>query len=337
MPRKSTRTDDECNIARVTRPPRRSNARERRAARAFARLVRIMDILRSTRGCPWDRKQTAATLRPFLLEETYEAIEAIDRGDMAELEGELGDVVFQCVFQAQIAFEAGRFEIADSINRIVEKLIRRHPHVFTPAGAPLGKRGRKGKVRTSEAVLEQWEQVKAREQEAAGKEQRLLSGVPRALPALSRAYEIGTRVAAVGFEWPKATDVMDKIEEETSELREALQESPARAAEELGDLLFSIANLSRRLGLDPESALREANNKFTQRFGAVEDRLAQVNRSVHHATLEEMEAAWQAIKVESALPAARAQSRAERRRSPQTTLARSRSTHGRTRRPSRPR
>jgi MazG family protein len=291
-----------------------------------------MDILRSTRGCPWDRKQTPQSLRPFLLEETYEAIEAIDRGDMAELEGELGDVVFQCVFQAQIASEAGRFEIADSIDHIVAKLIRRHPHVFTPAGMPLGKRGRKGKVRTSEAVLEQWEQVKAREQAAAGKEQRLLSGVPRALPALSRAYEIGTRVAAVGFEWPKAVDVMDKIEEETRELREALNESPARAAEELGDLLFSVANLSRRLGIDPESALREANNKFTERFGAVEDRLAKGNRSVHLATLEEMEAAWQAVKLEAA---ARAQSRAARPRSPKTTPVRSRSTRAQTRRPSR--
>ena len=294
-----------------------------------------MDILRSTRGCPWDRKQTPETLRPFLLEETYEAIEAIDRGDMAELEGELGDVVFQCVFQAQIAFEAGRFEIADSIDHIVAKLIRRHPHVFTPAGAPLSKRGRKGKVSTSEAVLEQWEQVKAREQAAAGKEQRLLSGVPRALPALSRAYEIGTRVAAVGFEWPKAEDVMDKIDEEARELREALRESPARAAEELGDLLFSLANLSRKLGLDPESALREANNKFTERFAGVEDRLAKKNRSVHVATLEEMEAAWEEVKINAALPAARAQSRAEPPRSTKTTSARSRSTRAPKRRPSR--
>jgi MazG family protein len=294
-----------------------------------------MDILRSTRGCPWDRKQTPETLRPFLLEETYEAIEAIDRGDMAELEGELGDVVFQCVFQAQIAFEAGRFEIADSIDHIVAKLIRRHPHVFTPAGAPLSKRGRKGKVRTSEAVLEQWEQVKAREQAAAGKEQRLLSGVPRALPALSRAYEIGTRVAAVGFEWPKAEDVMDKIDEEARELREALRESPARAAEELGDLLFSLANLSRKLGLDPESALREANNKFTERFAGVEDRLAKKNRSVHVATLEEMEAAWEEVKINAAFPAARAQSRAEPPRSTKTTSARSWSTRAPKRRPSR--
>jgi ATP diphosphatase len=296
-----------------------------------------MDVLRSTRGCPWDRKQTAATLRPFLLEETYEAIDAIDRGDMAELEGELGDVVFQCVFQAQIAFEAGRFEIADSIDHIVAKLIRRHPHVFTPAGAPLTRRGRRGKVRTSAAVLEQWEQVKAREQAAAGKEQRLLSGVPRALPALSRAYEIGTRVAAVGFEWPKAEDVMAKIEEETRELREALHESPARAAEELGDLFFSLANLSRKLGLDPESALREANNKFTERFAAVEDRLARDNRSVHSSTLDEMEAAWQEVKMAAASPGVKAQIRAEPRPTSRTTLAHSPSPRARKPRPSRPR
>jgi nucleoside triphosphate diphosphatase len=296
-----------------------------------------MDVLRSPRGCPWDRKQTAATLRPFLLEETYEAIDAIDRGDMAELEGELGDVVFQCVFQAQIAFESGHFEIADSINHIVAKLIRRHPHVFTPAGAPLSKRGRKGKVRTSEAVLEQWEQVKAREQAAAGKEQRLLSGVPRALPALSRAYEIGTRVAAVGFEWPNAEDVMDKIDEEARELREALQESPARAAEELGDLLFSIANLSRKLGLDPESALREANNKFTERFGGVEDALKNENKSVHSATLEEMEAVWRRVKNEAALSPANEDRRAARPRSPQTKPSHSPSTRARTGRPSRQR
>ena len=181
-------------------------------------------------------------------------------------------------------------------------------------------------------MLEQWEQVKAREQAAAGKEQRLLSGVPRALPALSRAYEIGTRVAAVGFEWPKAEDVMAKIEEETRELREALEESPARAAEELGDLLFSLANLSRKLGLDPESALREANNKFTERFASVEDRLARENRSVHSSSLEEMEAAWQAVKMEAEV---RAQSRAGRPGSPPTRLARSPSTPARKRRPSR--
>lgn len=287
-----------------------------------------MATLRSPNGCPWDRKQTPKSLRPFLLEETYETIEAIDRGDTDELKGELGDVMFQCVFQAQIAAEAGRFEIADSIDHIVAKLIRRHPHVFTPAGSPLSAKGRRGKVRTSKAVLEQWEQVKAREQALAGEEQRLLSGVPRALPALARAHEISTRVAAVGFDWPETADVIDKIEEETRELREALRESPARSAEEFGDLLFSLSNLARKLGLDPESALREANDKFTERFSALEDWLARTGRTVHAATLEEMEEAWQAIKAES---------RAQPRQSPRTTSGRPPSIRERRRRPSRPR
>jgi MazG family protein len=285
-----------------------------------------MDTLRSREGCPWDRQQTPRTLRPFLLEETYEAIEAIDRGDMDDLKGELGDVMFQCVFQAQIASETGRFDIADSLDHIVAKLIRRHPHVFTAKGAPLSRAARVGKVRTPTAVLEQWEQVKAREQSAAGREPRLLSGVPRALPALARAYEISTRVAAVGFDWPKTTDVVDKIEEETRELREALAESPKRAAEEMGDLLFSVANLARKLGIDPESALREANDKFTARFEAVETRLAADGTSVHAATLAEMERVWQEVK---------AGAQAARRTSTRSTTARLPSGRARSRRPSR--
>lgn len=285
-----------------------------------------MAILRSRDGCPWDRKQTPKTLRPFLIEETYEAIDAIDRGDMKELAGELGDVMFQCIFQAQIAAEAGRFDIADSLDHIVQKLIRRHPHVFTANGVPLSKAARRGKVRTSGAVLQQWEALKAGEQAKAGVEPRLLSGVPRALPALTRALEIGTRVAAVGFEWPTTAGVMDKIEEEARELRAALHESPARAGEEMGDLLFSIANLSRRLGIDPEAALREANDKFTSRFSALEDSLEAAGSTVHAATLEEMEAAWQQVKA-ARLPA--------RRKASRTTTDRSRSERARSGRPSR--
>jgi len=310
----------------VTHPASRLSIRERRAARAIARLVRIMAILRSRDGCPWDRKQTPKTLRPFLIEETYEAIDAIDRGDMKELAGELGDVMFQCIFQAQIAAEAGRFDIADSLDHIVQKLIRRHPHVFTANGVPLSKAARRGKVRTSGAVLQQWEALKAGEQAKAGVEPRLLSGVPRALPALTRALEIGTRVAAVGFEWPTTAGVMDKIEEEARELRAALHESPARAGEEMGDLLFSIANLSRRLGIDPEAALREANDKFTSRFSALEDSLEAAGSTVHAATLEEMEAAWQQVKA-ARLPA--------RRKASRTTTDRSRSERARSGRPSR--
>jgi MazG family protein len=277
--------------------------RARRAGAAFAHLVRLMSALRSRRGCPWDRRQTHATLRPFLLEETYEVIEAIDRGDLAALPGELGDVLFQCVFHAQIAAERGRFDIADAVGAIAAKLIRRHPHVFTPAGRPLTRAGRRRRTaRTPSAVLEQWERLKAKEQAGAGERRRLLSGVPRSLPALLRAHEIGTRVAAVGFDWPRAGQVLDKIDEEVRELRAAVAESPARAAEELGDLLFSIANLARKLDLEPESALRQASDKFTRRFTALEALFERQGRSVHDATLEEMEEGWNLVKAGTKTP-----------------------------------
>ena len=277
------------------------DARARRAGARFARLVRVMDTLRSARGCPWDRQQTHETLRPFLIEEAYEMIDAIDRGDVDKLPGELGDVLFQCVFHAQIAIENGRFEIADAITAIVDKLIRRHPHVFTPSGRPLPRRRKaSAKAKTPAAVLEQWEVIKAKEQKGAGAKARILAGVPRAMPALVRAHEIGTRVAAVGFDWPEADQVVDKIEEEVRELRDALHESPARAAEELGDALFSIANLARKLGLDAEAALRAANDKFTSRFEQLEQDLESRGRTVHDSSLEEMEQAWQRIKWHSA-------------------------------------
>jgi MazG family protein len=291
--------------------------RVRQAGTAFARLVRIMEALRSPAGCPWDRKQTHDTLRPFLLEETYEALDALDRRDLDALPGELGDVLFQCVFHAQIAAEARRFDIVTAIDAISAKLIRRHPHVFTPSGRPLATRTRAGgTVRTSQAVIEQWEQIKAREQRAAGSAERVLSGLPASLPALLRAYEIGTRVSAVGFDWAKAEDVIEKIDEEVRELRGALGESPERAAEELGDLLFSVANLARKLGLEPESALRQANDKFTRRFAAVEDTLARQGVSVHEATLDEMERAWHTVKKAPAGGAVRNGAPTSRRRRP---------------------
>ncbi len=273
-------------------------ARAQRAGRAMAKLVKIMATLRSPNGCPWDRKQTHASLRPFLLEETYEALDALDRGDLDALPGELGDVLFQCVFHAQIAAEAGRFDMADALEAIRAKLIRRHPHVFTPSGRPLapGRQTHRRVASTPSAVLTQWEQIKAAEQGDAGAEKRILSGMPRTLPALLRAYEIGTRVAAVGFDWPDTGGVVDKIEEEVRELREALTENRERAAEELGDLLFSIANLARKLNLEPEAALRAANEKFSVRFAGVEADLQRRGSSVHDATTEEMEAAWQRVK-----------------------------------------
>jgi MazG family protein len=256
-----------------------------------------MQTLRSPGGCPWDREQTHASLRPHLLEEAYEAIETIDRGDLDALPAELGDVLFQCVFHAQIAAEDRRFDIGDAVDTITQKLIRRHPHVFTPSGRPLSSKARRTSlIRTSTAVKEQWEVIKAREQASAGTARRVLKGVPRSLPALQRAHEIGRRVAAVGFDWAHASDVVDKMDEEVRELRAALSESPERAAEELGDFLFSVANLARKLGVEPESALRTANDKFTRRFDALEEWFERRGRSVHGASLEELEAGWSNIK-----------------------------------------
>jgi MazG family protein len=273
-----------------------------------------MATLRSRHGCPWDRKQTHASLRPFLLEETYEALDALDRGDLKALPGELGDVLFQCVFHAQIAAEAGQFEMADALTAITAKLIRRHPHVFTPSGRPVarGSAATKRHPKTPSAVLTQWEEIKAGEQKRAGVDKRLLSGVPKSLPALLRAHEIGERVAAVGFDWPDTGGVMDKIEEEVRELREAVAQGTARAAEELGDVLFSIANLARKLNLEPESALRMATEKFSSRFATVEADLEARGSSVHEATTEEMEAAWQRVKTATSSRSATGRSRSRR-------------------------
>jgi MazG family protein len=222
-----------------------------------------------------------------VLEETYEVLDAIDRGDHDTLRGEIGDLLFEGVFLAQIETDEGRFTVADALDDIAEKLIRRHPHVF---GSTKG-------VDTPGQVLEQWEQIKSREQQNAGRERSVLRGMPKALPALLGAHEIGTRVAAVGFDWAKAGDVVDKVEEEVAELRRAVdRESRERVEEEMGDLLFAIANLSRKLGVEPESSLRKANGKFTQRFQRLEQLFESQGRSIHEASLEEMEEAWQGIK-----------------------------------------
>ena len=246
-----------------------------------------MRRLRGPNGCPWDREQTIESLRPFVLEETHEVLDAIDRADHADLLGEIGDLLFEGVFLAQIESDEGRFTVADSLRAITAKLIRRHPHVF----------GTTSKIRTPGQVLEQWEKIKAREQADAGTIRSVLRGMPKALPALLSAHEIGTRVAAVGFDWARTADVVDKIEEEVAELRQAVAgEGRERAEEEMGDLLFSIANLARKLGIEPESALRKANQKFTRRFQALERSLEEKGRSVHDAGLEEMEEVWGEIK-----------------------------------------
>lgn len=324
MPRNNTRTNVECTIASVT--TRSDRARAARAGRLFARLVLVMAQLRSTRGCPWDRRQTPHSLRPFLLEEAYEALDAIERRDMIELRGELGDVIFQCVFHAQIAAERGRFDAGDSLQAIVDKLIRRHPHVFQPNGRLLPRRTGRGHAAPTPAnVLQRWEELKAGEQKAAGRKPRVLSGIPRSLPSLLRAHEIGSRVSAVGFDWPDRAGVLDKIDEELAELRDASGRSRELTEEEFGDLLFSIANLGRKLGVEPEAALRRANEKFTQRFEALEADFEARGRAVHGATLDDLEAGWQRVKRRAAPRHTKSSAPARSARGPSSRRSRSQS------------
>jgi nucleoside triphosphate diphosphatase len=265
-----------------------------RAAEEFTRLIDIMATLRGAEGCPWDREQTIDSLKPFVLEETYEVLEAIDQHDHAGLCEELGDFVFEAVFLAQLESEAGHFQIADSLKIVADKLVRRHPHVFARnAGEP--------KIDSAGQVRTRWEEIKAQEkagQRDSAKPKTLLSGIAAALPALLRAYHIGTRAASVGFDWERAEDVVAKMQEEVDELREVIETGVdrERAEEEMGDLLFAMANLSRKLGIEPETALRKANDKFTRRFGALERTVAESGRTMREMSLEELEQQWQRVK-----------------------------------------
>jgi MazG family protein len=261
----------------------------------FARLVAIMRALRSPEGCPWDREQTLPSLAPFVLEEAHEVVDAIERGDVDDLRGEIGDLVFEGVFLAQVCADAGQFGIADSLRAIGDKLVRRHPHVFASPDATTAD------IRTPTEVVEQWEAIKARERAATSASHAgALDGIPRSLPALLAAHEISTRAAAVGFDWESAPDVLAKIEEEVAEVRAAITgETPERAAEEMGDLFFALANLSRKLGIEPEAALRAANRKFTARFRALEERVERRGARVPDLSLEELEQVWQEVKGEA--------------------------------------
>ncbi|MEQ1574145.1 MAG: nucleoside triphosphate pyrophosphohydrolase [Vicinamibacterales bacterium] len=268
----------------------------------FERLVEIVRTLRAPEGCPWDREQTHASLRPFVLEETYELLEAIEAGSTAGLREELGDYLFEAVLLAQISAEAGEFAIGDAVDAICDKLVRRHPHVF--------ERGAGDESMTSTEVLERWETLKARERAAEGKPaattRTTLSGVPKSLPSLLRAYELSARAAAVGFDWSKAADVLAKIEEEVAEVRREVEAGAtgqlSRAESEMGDLLFAMANLSRKLGIEPEAALRRASDTFTARFTALERAFIARGRSLSDATLQEMESEWQRVKEAETLP-----------------------------------
>ncbi|MCU0983356.1 MAG: nucleoside triphosphate pyrophosphohydrolase [Acetobacteraceae bacterium] len=257
------------------------------AAHELSRLLRIMAALRDPQaGCPWDREQSFDTIAPYTIEEAYEVADAIARRDWASVADECGDLLLQVVYYAQMGAEDGRFDFAAIARGIAEKMIRRHPHVFGP------------ETRETTAVqTAAWEAQKA-EERAARAETGVLAGIPLALPALTRAAKLTRRAARVGFDWPDAAAVLDKLDEETAELRTELAAGaePARLADELGDMLFVLANLARKLDLDPEACLRGANAKFERRFGAIEAALATQGRSPDQASLEEMEAHWQAAK-----------------------------------------
>jgi MazG family protein len=259
----------------------------------FETLLDIMARLRAPDGCPWDREQTLESLRRYLIEETYEAIDAIERKDWNGLAEELGDVQLQIVFQSQIAKENGWFEIDDVLKHINEKLVRRHPHVFGAESAD-----------TAGAVLHRWEEIKAEEKrqaESSGEptqdELGLLAAVSRAQPAMLEAREISKKAARAGFEWRDADELVDKVGEEIEEFREARAAKDTDSTEdELGDLLFLLVNVARRSGVDPELALRRANRKFRDRFGYIEQELRDKGLTLEEAGLEEMEQLWQQAK-----------------------------------------
>lgn len=256
--------------------------------RPYAELLQVMARLRAPDGCPWDREQTHESLRPYLLEETYEALEAIDRGDHPELCKELGDVLLQIVFHAQLASEAGRFTMADVCQAIVDKLVHRHPHVFADV-----------RVDGSEQVLNNWEELKRQEKGDADTPHSALDGVPARLPALLRAQRVQSRASRVGFDWDQLDGPLDKVEEEFAELRREWEQGQIAAAEEeMGDLLFALVNASRFLKINPEDALRRGVTKFERRFRAVEATFEAEGRRLSDASLEEMDAVWDRIKAQ---------------------------------------
>jgi ATP diphosphatase len=272
--------------AKPARPPQ---------PRAIDRLIEIMARLRDPEtGCPWDQEQSFKTIAPYTVEEAYEVADAIERGDMAALEEELGDLLFQVVFYAQMGAEAGLFDFDRVAERVADKMVRRHPHVFGAA-----------RVETAAEQTRAWEEHKAAERRArkAGEERHsVLDGVPLGLAALTRSEKLQKRAARVGFDWPEAVQVLDKIEEEIAELKAELgaagaQGPPAaRIEDEMGDLLFGLVNLARHLDCDPEQALRATNAKFERRFRHIEEALAETGRRPEDASLEEMEALWQEAK-----------------------------------------
>ncbi len=249
------------------------------------KLVDLMARLRGPDGCPWDRKQTTESLKPFLIEECYEVVDALDEGDADKVKEELGDLLFQIIFHARIAEENGDFTIWDVISANVEKMTRRHPHVFGDE-----------KLTTDKEVLANWEEIKKKEK---GYEQRksILEGVPKSMPSLIRAHRLQERAARVGFDWNKIDEALPKLDEEIAEFKESLKsENAARIEEELGDIFFMLVNLSRFLEVDPEEALRKTIGKFIRRFRYIEENAADAGKSLNDMTLDEMEKLWQESK-----------------------------------------
>ena len=252
----------------------------------FDRLLEIMHRLRGPAGCPWDREQTRTSLKPYLLEEAYEVLEAIESGAPEALREELGDLLFQVVFHAEIAAERGEFTMADLLAHLADKMVTRHPHVFGTAS-----------VETASQALAQWETLKQREAEVRGRRRSVIDGVPRALPALVRAQRIQSKAARVKFDWPDATAAWTKVQEEMREAATALAENDrARFADELGDVLFSLVNVARLSSLDAEDVLQAAIEKFRRRFVTMEEDLNASGRSVASVSPEELERAWDEAK-----------------------------------------
>ena len=257
-----------------------------RTLKAFGRLLEIVTALRSPEGCPWDAGQTSESLKPYLLEETYEVLDAIDRGETSGICDELGDLLLQVVFQARLFEERQAFDMGDVADAIADKLIRRHPHVFAER-----------RQSCIEALDIQWDRIKAEEKERRGESPTVLGGVPRHLPALMRARKLSEKASRVGFDWPAVDGIFAKIEEELGEFKDALQHDDHQAmADELGDLLFAIVNLGRFLNIDAEEALRQTANRFVARFGHIETTLAERGRTLQQSSPEEMDSLWNEAK-----------------------------------------
>ena len=248
----------------------------------FERLKALMALLRSPGGCQWDRKQTHKSLLPYLIEETYEVVEAIENDDVDALKEELGDLLCQVVFHSQLASEKGQFTIDDSVQILVDKLIARHPHVFGDC-----------KELSPEQVRDQWEQNKV----DSGEKKSVLSGIPKSMPALTMAFRIGEKVSGVGFDWEKAEDVLDKLDEEILEIKQAIKEKDkSQIADEIGDLLFATASLARKFEIDPEIALRKGLKKFRTRFEKLEHNVNKSGKKFKDFSLTELEEIWQKVK-----------------------------------------